>query len=176
MPRKRNGSKKLPAVEIDDRVLRTLDQAIPEEFRLAVTWSAEAESVSIEESVLEGLLALASQEESIDAVGFEVFGDTEDQAREGYFKVWCGSDGCNLEYSAPDDDQGFPTVERLADTVAGVLAAHRRSPLFRAAKIKLGKHPTVAWWRLLHWAAIIPRVVEAVFVGVVMLLIGLAIN
>ena len=176
MPRKRNGSKKLPAVEIDDGILRTLDQAIPEEFRLDVTWSAEAESVSIEEPRLEDLLSLASQEKSIDAVGFEVFKDTEDRAREVYFKIWCGSDGCNLEYSAPDDDQVFSTVERLADTVAGVLAARRRLPMFRAAKIRLGKHPTVAWWRLLNWTAIIERVVTGVIIAIVMLVIGLAIG
>ena len=163
--RKRSGDRTLPAVEISDDVLRTLEQAIPNPWLSVVTWTAGRKHLQIQQPILEDLLREVSEEEGIDAVGFTIFEHPSDPETEVYFQLWCDFDGCALEYSSPDDEDVWGKLSRFEQTVAGILQNKRRLPWFRAAKISLGKDPRTSWWRLLDWKGMFEKLIVAVIGG-----------
>ena len=191
MTRKRSGARPLPAAEIDEGVLRTLEQAIPPRWQPVVTWwavrpslknqhAAVRPSLEIQHANLQDLIDEISQEERIDEVGFSIFENPVEPEAEVYFQLWCDSDGCALEYRSPDDEEVWGALSRFEQTVAGILRNQRRLPWFRAARIRLGKAAMTPRSQLLNWRgvsrSVIAGIISGVVVGIIMLFIGIAID
>ena len=73
MTRRCSDDKTRQAAEIDEAVLRSLEQAMPIPWRKVVALSAVGSSIEIREDNLEDLLLQVSEEERIGTIGFSIY-------------------------------------------------------------------------------------------------------
>lgn len=155
MPRKRRYSRDLPPATINERGLRLIDGAIPNDLRDDLTWTAViGQEEEIESDNIEEFLRDIAEESRFEELSLELW----DESNGTNFYLRCESGGSWLEYSCIADHETelatlahsieglFQQQKRFVGIVPRILARPRR--IFLSPKFSLGAQP-VSLWRML---------------------------
>ena len=147
MPREGRYTADLPPANVTDRLLRRIDEAIPELLRDNLSWDVGIGDDTITAEQIDHFLAEISSERRFDNLYLEA----KDSEEDGSFYLTCDSNGSSLLYSCAISKE--PAFKLLALAVEDLFRTHRRwnariprvlahpRALFRTSALRLGEQP-----------------------------------
>ena len=147
MPRERRYTADLPPANVTDRLLRRIDEAIPELLRDNLSWDVGIGDDTIKAERIDDFREEISGERRFDELNLEALDNEEDSS----FYLTCDSNGSRIIYSCAISKE--PTFRSLALAVEDIFRAHPRwtaripkalahpKAFFRTSALRLGEQP-----------------------------------
>ena len=147
MPRERRYTAHLPPANVTDRLLRRIDEAIPDLLRDNLSWDVGIGDDTIKAEQIDAFLAEISSERRFD----DLYLEAQDNEEDGSFYLTCDSNGSSILYSCAIGRES--AFRSLALAVEDLFRAHPRwtariprvlahpRALFRTSALRLGEQP-----------------------------------